>query len=181
MIKVSDHYGQGRSFSQKGPCINKHKYFPQFLCIDPTMHMFTSEGRQIWWERKGIVLVNNSALHLPFKANLLRGCVYEVLLSSQHNIICISLLCASHAVLLIVLSPWTLCFPLQAIGMWTFQGLFVYMIFASIRKKRVTEAGSLNLSEPGLTHAFFVHPYCILHLFLKWDLECQGGCKQCYK
>lgn len=133
-----------------------------FQRIDPTMHMCTSERRQIWWERKGIVLLYNSA-------DLPRGCVYEVLLSLQRNIICVSLLCFVHAALLTMISPWTLCFSLQVIGMWTFQGLFVYMIFASVRKKRVTEAESLNLSKPGLTHAFFVHPYCILHLFLKWD------------
>lgn len=79
-------------------------------------------------------------------------------------------------------------------GAWASQGLLVYSIFTFLsilekqieterEKKRMREtqrereSKRLNPSQADLTSAFFELPYCIPHLFLKWDLECQEGCK----
>lgn len=55
--------------------------------------------------------------------------------------------------------------------------LFTTLSINTEKERGVREGGSLNLRKADLTRVFFVHSYCIPHLFLKWDLECQGGCK----
>lgn len=154
--KVSDQWGRWRSIqgiSPIHPCSNKLWYlFFQFLCIDRTIWAIQRAKRR---EKRDIVLKDKLSLWSPF---IVSGyCTHWVL------------------------SPWAVHIPLSARASGHFKDfLFTtfFSTFPSISKERTREGErGLNLTEADFTSTFFVHPHCIPHLFLKWDLECQGGCK----
>lgn len=133
----------------------------------------TLEGRQMWEENlctaccvKGPPLGRNkvSSYHASCVTNSCIYCMHLYLwlclpLSAMHFTLSLFYVDISR----------TFCLPYF---------LFFFLPFHQYwESARERVRGSLNLSKADLTSAFFVHPYCIPHLFFKWDLECQGGCK----